>query len=190
MVWKGKSKPKHLVKNHRRLQITPVPQKLVQELVSSQAINCVKAHQLSMQFGFSAGISFLQASVARECVSKYAVDKGDHIYLIAADVESAFSRTERICQLGFQGEFGKLFLFSVSFFATSQRTWWRAASLARGRSSRPRRRTRSSRRHWQSLRRNQPKRQQQLQLTRLENLHQKEKLQSQAFVGINLAPGD
>ena len=123
MVWKGKSKPKHLVKNHRRVQITPVPQKLVQELVSSQAINCVKAHKLSMQFGFSAGISFLQASVARECVSKYAVDKGDHIYVIAADVESAFSRTERICQLdelGFQGEFGKLFLFSVSFFANTK----------------------------------------------------------------------
>ena len=34
MVWKGKSKPKHLIKNHRRVQITPVPQKLVQELVS------------------------------------------------------------------------------------------------------------------------------------------------------------
>ena len=123
MVWKGKSKPKHLIKNHRRVQITPVPQKLVQELVSSQAINCVKSHQLSMQFGFSPGISFLQASVARECVSKYAVDKGDHVYLIAADVESAFSRTERICQLdelGFQGEFGKLFLFSVNFFANTK----------------------------------------------------------------------
>ena len=123
MVWKGKSKPKHLIKNHRRVQITPVPQKLIQELVSSQAINCVKAHQLSMQFGFSPGISFLQASVARECVSKYAVDKGDQVYLIAADVESAFSRTERICQLdelGFQGEFGKLFLFSVNFFANTK----------------------------------------------------------------------
>ena len=72
-----------------------------------------------MQYGFSKNTAFLQASVARECVSKYAVEMGDHVYLIAANVESAFSRTNRICQLaelGIQGEFGKLYLFRCQFF--------------------------------------------------------------------------
>ena len=119
MVWKGKNKSKLYIKNFRRVQVTPVPQKVVQQLVSDHATEAVKAHKLSKQYGFSKNVAFLQASIARECVSKFAVEKGDQVYLIAADVESAFSRTDRVCQLselGVQGEFGKLFLFSCNFF--------------------------------------------------------------------------
>ena len=119
MLWKGRNKPKNMIKGFRRVQICTIPQKLVQELFCEQAKEAVKEHKLDTQFGFSENISFLQSSVARECISKFSVDKGDQVFLIAADVESAFSKTDRICQLselGGQGEFGELFLFSVSFF--------------------------------------------------------------------------
>ena len=122
MLHKGKGKPKHVMKSYRRVQVCPVPQKLIQSHVTSQAINAVKEHDLDMQWGFTPGVSFLQSSIARESISKLAVEKGDRVYLIAADVESAFSRTDRICQLselGIQGEFGKLFLFSAMFFTNT-----------------------------------------------------------------------
>ena len=80
MLHKGKGKPKDRMKSYRRVQVCPVPQKLVQSLVTSQAINAVKDHNLEMQWGFTPGVSFLQSSIARESISELAVERGDRVF--------------------------------------------------------------------------------------------------------------
>ena len=75
-------------------------------------------HETVNQWGFTKGVSFLQCSVVRETLSKLSIEKKIPLYCTAADVQSAFSRTNRVCQLfecQLQREYGKLFLFKVGF---------------------------------------------------------------------------
>ena len=56
--------------------------------------------------------------MTRETLTKLSIKKQIPLYCVAADVQSAFSRTNRVCLLfecQLQGEHGKLFLFSVGF---------------------------------------------------------------------------
>ena len=119
MLLKKVTKPTELVNSYRRLQICPVPQKMIQELVRDQIKQTVQPYKTKLQFGFSNGVSFMKAVVCRETVTKLAVEAGDSIYLIAADVAAAFSRTCRVTQLAElaeQGVRGKTFLFCCTFF--------------------------------------------------------------------------
>ena len=117
-IHKGKGRDPRLVRSYRRIQVGTLCQKFIQRLVEYQCTQVVSNHAVVNQWGFSAGISFLQCPVVRECLTKLAIEKKTPLYCIAADVQSAFSRTDRFCQLyeNFsQGEFGKIFLFSKQF---------------------------------------------------------------------------
>ena len=119
MLYKGKNKNKTEVGSYRRIQICSLSQKLIQKIISKPAGEQTKKSMVSTQWGFTPKVSFLQATFVRETLTKLAVDLKTNIYLIASDVESAFSRTERALQLyelSKQGESGKILLFSDAFY--------------------------------------------------------------------------
>ena len=118
-IHKGKNRDPMIMKSYRRIQIGCLIHKYIQRLVEEQCTEVVSEHQVRNQWGFSRGVSFLQCPVTRECLSKLSIEKQMPLYCVAADVQSAFSRTNRVCQLyecQLQGEHGKLFLFTCGFF--------------------------------------------------------------------------
>ena len=117
-IFKGKGRNPTLVKSYRRIQVGVFCHKMIQRHVSDQCTNVVKDHSVINQWGFKKGTSFLQCPLVRECLTKLAIEKKTPLYCVAADVASAFSRTNRVCQLfecSGQGEYGKLFLFTIKF---------------------------------------------------------------------------
>ena len=121
-IHKGKNRDPTIMKSFRRIQIGCLCQKMIQRLVEEQITDAVRDHEVSTQWGFSRNVSFLQCPVTRECLTKLSIEKQIPLYCVAADVQSAFSRTNRVVQLyecQRQGEFGKLFLFSVGFFSNT-----------------------------------------------------------------------
>ena len=119
MLHKGKNRPREIVGNYRRIQICSLGQKLLQRIISIPAGEQTKDSIVPTQWGFTPKVSFLQATFVRETLTKLANDMNTNIYLIASDVEAAFSRTERALQLyelSRQGESGKILLFSDAFY--------------------------------------------------------------------------
>ena len=117
-IHKGKNRNPCLVRSYRRICVGSLTQKFIQRLVEYQCTQVVSAHAATNQWGFTSGTSFLQCPVVRETLTKLSNEKKTPLFCAAADVQSAFSRTNRTCQLfegNYQGEFGKLFLFSKSF---------------------------------------------------------------------------
>ncbi len=121
-IHKGKNRDPTIMKSYRRIQIGCLIQKMIQRLVEDQLTESVREHEVKTQWGFSKGVSFLQCSVTRECLTKLSIEREVPLYCVAADVQSAFSRTNRVVQLfecQRQGERGKLFLFSIGFFSNT-----------------------------------------------------------------------
>ena len=119
MLHKGKGRPKDDIGNYRRIQISTLAQKLLQKVIINPAGEMTKHSMVPTQWGFTSNVSFLTATFVRETLTKLAYDNDTVIYLIASDIESAFSRTERILQmyeLARQGEAGKILLFSHYFY--------------------------------------------------------------------------
>ena len=92
-IHKGKNRDPTIMKSYRRIQIGCLVQKFIQRLVEDQITDSVKSHEVSTQWGFSRNISFLQCPVTRECLTKLSIEKQIPLYCVAADVQSAFSRT-------------------------------------------------------------------------------------------------
>ena len=122
MLHKGKNRDLSLVRSYRRIQVGTIVHKFIQRLVEKQCTEVVSKHAVKNQWGFSKGISFLQCPVTRECLTKLSIEKHIPLYCVAADVQSAFSCTNRVCQLfecRLQCEFGKLYLFTSGFFTNT-----------------------------------------------------------------------
>ena len=118
-IFKGKNRNPTLIKSYRRIQVCVLSHKMVQRLVEDQCTEVVQEQAASNQWGFRKGVSFLQCPLVRESLTKLAIESRTPLYCVAADVASAFSRTNRICQMfesSAQGEHGKLFLFTTNFF--------------------------------------------------------------------------
>ena len=122
MLYKGKGKPRDKISSYRRIQVSTMVQKILQQVIAEPAGKMTEKCKVPTQWGFSKGVSFLNATVVRETLSKMAFDKNMDIFLIATDIESAFSRTERYLQLyelATQGESGKILLISKAFYTNT-----------------------------------------------------------------------
>ena len=122
MLYKGKQKPLDAIGSYRRIQICSFSQKLLQKVIAGPAAKMTEHSMVPTQWGFSKGISFLTATFVRETLSKMALETNKNIFLVASDIESAFSRTERqlqLYELCTQGESGKILLFSRAFYTNT-----------------------------------------------------------------------
>ena len=89
------------------------------------------------QYGFTAGTNFLQCSILRETVSRYAHFNNKKTYVISTDVSMAFNKTLRwisLFNIAANGESGQLLKFSkacytnTNFFIKSKDTSSRVIS--------------------------------------------------------------
>ena len=69
-LYKGKGKLKHLPASYRRFSMGLCFRRLVDDYIDYLSVHTQAKSKASCQFGFSAGINFLLATVAKESMQK------------------------------------------------------------------------------------------------------------------------
>ena len=98
-VHKGKNKPISDSRSYRRITVTPQIGAILDRYIEPFAESVFRRVQSPDQLGFTAGISYLMASIARGECQRWARDNGLTCYGVSLDSEVAFPSVEREIQI-------------------------------------------------------------------------------------------
>ena len=96
---KGKNKPISKSSSYRRITVTPIIGAIIDYYVEPVAESTFRSVQSPDQLGFTAGISYLLASIQRGECQRWAVDKKLTCFGVSLDGEAAFPSVEREIQV-------------------------------------------------------------------------------------------
>ena len=98
-VFKGKKKPISRSNSYRRITVTPIIGALIDYYIDPKAEAMFRPSQSPDQLGFTAGVSFLLASIQRGECQRWALDKKTTCFGVSLDGEAAFPSVEREIQV-------------------------------------------------------------------------------------------
>ena len=114
-IHKGRGKPADKSSSFRRITVTPLIGAIVDYYLDPKAEAVFRPSQSPDQLGFTAGISYLLASVQRGECQRWALDQKETCFGVSLDGEAAFPSVERniqIRELYAIGERGDLLSYS------------------------------------------------------------------------------
>ena len=98
-LYKGKQKPKDQVSSYRKISIGSFMTKVVDQILSPRTKEIAKESTQNTQYGFTPGINYLLCGVLRETVVRKRKNRGQKTFILAVDVQNAFSTTSREAQM-------------------------------------------------------------------------------------------
>ena len=122
-LFKGKKKPVTMSNSYRRITVSPIIGAIFDYYVDPIAESTFSPKQSPDQLGFTAGVSYLLAAVARGECQRWALDHKLTCYGISLDGEAAFPSVERdvqIRELYSTGERGDLLAYSKNTYQNTE----------------------------------------------------------------------
>ena len=118
-VHKGKKKPLSRSNSYRRITVSPILGALIDYYLDPKAEALFRPHQSPDQLGFTAGVSYLLASIQRGECQRWALDQKTTCFGVSLDGEAAFPSVEReiqVRELYSIGERGDILQYSRSTY--------------------------------------------------------------------------
>ena len=99
---KGKNRPVHQHKSHRLVRVSFLLGRLINEHVRPEFIRMTRPRQSPVQYGYTAGISYLLAALQRHEIEKYCLDNKKTFLFFGCSLDgvSAFEMVNREIQKG------------------------------------------------------------------------------------------
>ena len=122
-VYKGKKKPIADSRSYRRITVTPQIGAILDRYIEPFAESIFRLVQSPDQLGFTAGMSYLMASVVRGECQRWARDNGLTCFGVSLDGEAAFPSVEReiqIRELYSAGERGEILKYSRNTYKNTE----------------------------------------------------------------------
>ena len=122
-IHKGKNKPITNSRSYRRITVTLIIGAIIDYYVEPETEANFRLVQSPDQLGFTAGVSYLLASVQREECQRWAVDQKLTCFGVSLDGEAAFPSVERTIQvreLYSTGERGDYFQYSKNTYENTE----------------------------------------------------------------------
>ena len=98
-VYKAKKKPISKSSSYRRITVTPIIGAIIDYHLDPTAEAIFRKKQSPDQLGFTAGVSYLLASIQRGECQRWAIDKKQTCFGVSLDGEAAFPSVERQIQV-------------------------------------------------------------------------------------------
>ena len=118
-IHKGKKKPISKSNSYRRVTVTPIIGAIIDYYLDPKAEALFRPHQSLDQLGFTAGVSYLLASIQRGECQRWALDQKMICFGVSLDGEAAFPSVEReiqVRELYSVGERGDILQYSRSTY--------------------------------------------------------------------------